>query len=63
MALVAGSTIAGNFLIIGAASNLIILQNAEARGNRAIGFMEFARVGAPLTIMNLAVYWLFLTFV
>ncbi len=63
MALVAGSTIAGNFLIIGAASNLIILQNAEARGNRAIGFMEFARVGAPLTVMNLAVYWLFLTFI
>ncbi|MFO7618348.1 MAG: SLC13 family permease [Thermoplasmata archaeon] len=62
MALVAGSTIAGNLLIIGAASNLIILQNAENRGDRSIGFVEFARVGAPLTVMNLAVYWAFLTF-
>jgi len=62
MALVAGSTIAGNLLIIGAASNLIILQCAEKRGNRSINFMEFARVGAPLTAMNLMVYWIFLTF-
>ena len=32
MALAAGSTIAGNFLILGAASNVIIIQNAEKRG-------------------------------
>ena len=62
MALVAGSTIAGNFLIIGAASNLIILQSAEKHGDRGIRFLEFAKVGAPLTLMNIAVYWLFLTF-
>ena len=32
MALAAGGTIAGNFLILGAASNVIIIQNAEKRG-------------------------------
>ncbi len=31
MALAAGSTIAGNFSILGAASNVIIIQNAEKR--------------------------------
>jgi Na+/H+ antiporter NhaD/arsenite permease-like protein len=60
MALAAGSTIAGNLLIIGAASNIIIIQSAEKHGRRGFGFLEFAKVGAPLTILNIAVYWLFL---
>ena len=34
MALAAGSTIAGNLTILGAASNVIIIQQAEARGRR-----------------------------
>ena len=60
MALVAGSTIAGNFLIFGAASNLIIIQNAERRGEKGISFFEFAAYGIPLTIINLVVYYIFL---
>jgi len=32
MALAAGSTIAGNFLILGATSHVIIIQNAENAG-------------------------------
>jgi Na+/H+ antiporter NhaD/arsenite permease-like protein len=60
LALAAGSTIAGNLLILGAASNVIIIQNAERRG-ATLGFLEFARVGIPLTALNVAVYWLFLT--
>jgi Na+/H+ antiporter NhaD/arsenite permease-like protein len=60
MALAAGSTIAGNLTILGAASNVIIIQNAEKRGGVTLTFLEFVRVGAPLTILNTAVYWLFL---
>ncbi len=60
LALAAGSTIAGNLLILGAASNVIILQNAERRAGVTVGFFEFARVGVVVTVMNLAVYWLFL---
>jgi Na+/H+ antiporter NhaD/arsenite permease-like protein len=60
MALAAGSTVAGNLLIIGAASNVIIIQSAERHRRRAFGFLEFARVGAPLTLLNVLVYWLFL---
>ncbi len=59
MALAAGSTIAGNAFILGAASNVIIIQNAEKRGE-TLTFTEFARIGVPLTAVNAAVYWLFL---
>ena len=60
MALAAGSTIAGNLTILGAASNIIIIQNAEKRGGATLTFLEFVRIGVPLTILNVAVYWLFL---
>jgi Na+/H+ antiporter NhaD/arsenite permease-like protein len=60
MALAAGSTIAGNMLILGAASNVIIIQNAE-RENATLTFFEFARVGIPLTLLNVFVYWVFLS--
>ncbi len=59
LALAAGSTIAGNLLILGAASNVIIVQNAERCGT-TLTFAEFARVGVPLTLLNFAVYVLFL---
>lgn len=59
VALAAGSTIAGNLSILGAASNVIIIQNAEKDG-ATITFVEFIKAGIPLTAANLAVYWLFL---
>jgi Na+/H+ antiporter NhaD/arsenite permease-like protein len=59
MALAAGSTIAGNLFILGAASNVIIIQNAEKKG-QTLTFFEFAKVGMPLTIINVVVYWIFL---
>ena len=59
MALAAGSTIAGNLFILGAASNVIIIQNAEKSGE-TVAFLEFARVGVPLTVLNTLVYWIFL---
>ncbi len=62
MALAAGSTIAGNMFILGAASNVIIIQNAERRTKQTITFVEFARGGIPLTILNTFVYWVFLKF-
>ncbi|MFW9933062.1 MAG: SLC13 family permease, partial [Candidatus Thorarchaeota archaeon] len=59
VALAAGSTIAGNMFILGAASNVIIIQNAERNGE-TISFWEFARIGVPLTIVQLLIYVLFL---
>ena len=62
MALAAGSTLAGNLTILGAASNVIIIQNAEKSGE-TLTFLEFARVGVPLTIIQVAIYWIWLTVV
>jgi len=62
MALAAGSTIAGNLTILGAASNVIIIQNAERKSGETITFLEFAKIGLPLTIVNILVYYLFLSF-
>nr|WP_319375305.1 SLC13 family permease [uncultured Methanoregula sp.] len=56
MALAAGSTIAGNLTILGAASNVIIIQNAEKQG-ATLTFFEFMKVGLPLTVLQVLVYW------
>ncbi len=61
VALGAGSTIAGNLFILGAASNIIIIAGAERRSGISITFWEFAKIGIPLTIANVAVYWIFLS--
>lgn len=63
MALAAASTFAGNLFILGAASNVIIIQNAEKRSGETITFAEFARAGIPLTAINAIIYWSFLKFV
>jgi Na+/H+ antiporter NhaD/arsenite permease-like protein len=61
--LAAASTVAGNLTILGAASNIIIIESAEARGVRAFGFVEFAKIGSVITAMNILIYYLFLTLV
>lgn len=58
--LAVGSTLAGNMLILGAASNVIIIQNAEKRRAAAFSFWDFLKLGIPITVLNVWVYWLFL---
>ena len=55
------STLAGNFTVLGSIANLIVVQKAAARGV-VIGFWDYFRVGAPLTIITLAIgtLWLWL---
>jgi Na+/H+ antiporter NhaD/arsenite permease-like protein len=55
------STLAGNFTVLGSIANLIVVQRAAASGV-AIGFWDYFRVGAPLTIITLAIgtMWLWL---
>ncbi len=55
MTLAAGSTIAGNLLLLGAASNVIIVQRAE-RSGAVSTFRQFAAVGVPLALLNAVVY-------
>ncbi len=61
LALAAGSTIAGNLTILGAASNVIVIQNAERYGV-TLTFLEFFKIGLPLTVLNVIIYTLFLSF-
>lgn len=62
VALAAGSTIAGNLSILGAASNIIIIHNSESRGVKGFGFFEFIAIGLPLTLINLLVYSYFIAY-
>jgi Na+/H+ antiporter NhaD/arsenite permease-like protein len=48
------STLAGNFTVLGSIANLIVVERAARRGI-AIGFWDHFRVGAPLTVLTLAV--------
>ncbi len=47
IALAAGSTLAGNVTLLGAASNLIMVERAEQHGTH-VGLAEFARYALPL---------------
>jgi Na+/H+ antiporter NhaD/arsenite permease-like protein len=45
------STLAGNLTVLGSVANLIVIQ--RARHKVRIGFWEYARVGAPLTVVTI----------
>ena len=47
------STFAGNLTLLGSMANLIVAERAEARGEH-IGFVEYLRVGAPVTALTIA---------
>jgi Na+/H+ antiporter NhaD/arsenite permease-like protein len=55
------STLAGNFAILGSVANLIVVQRARAQ-NVEIGFWEYFKVGAPLTVLTISVGVLWLAF-
>ncbi|MEM1994733.1 MAG: SLC13 family permease [Nitrososphaerales archaeon] len=57
VALAGGSTLAGNLTLIGAASNLIIVEEAESRGH-TLGFFEFLKIGLPVSALNMVVLYL-----
>jgi Na+/H+ antiporter NhaD/arsenite permease-like protein len=61
MAVAMASTLAGNFTVIGSVANLIVVQNAAASGV-TIGFWDYFRIGAPLTLITLLIgtLWLWL---
>lgn len=56
------STLAGNLTVLGSVANLIVIEHGRSAGIE-IGFVEYARVGAPVTVITLALGWLVLTFV
>jgi Na+/H+ antiporter NhaD/arsenite permease-like protein len=59
MALAGASTLSGGISLLGAASNVIVLEQAESRGS-GFGFVEFSKIGLLVTIPNLLILYLFL---
>jgi Na+/H+ antiporter NhaD/arsenite permease-like protein len=59
LALAMASTLAGNLTILGSIANLIVVEGAKRRGV-SVGFREYFRVGAPVTLATVAfgVWWL-----
>ena len=62
LALAAGSTVAGNLTVLGAASNVIIIEAAENRTGKSFTFKQFVKYGVVITAINVATYttWLLL---
>ncbi len=59
VALAGASTMAGGLTLLAAASNVIILEEAESRRS-GFGFLEFSKVGLLVTIPNVLILYLFL---
>lgn len=59
LALAMSSTLAGNLTILGSVANLIVVEGARRHGTR-ISFLEYLKVGLPVTIATLmfGVWWL-----
>jgi Na+/H+ antiporter NhaD/arsenite permease-like protein len=55
------STLAGNFTLVGSVANLIVVQRARAQ-NVEIGFWEYFKLGAPLTLLTICIGVLWLEF-
>ncbi len=60
MMLAAASTIAGNLTILGAASNIIIIEAAESKGIASFSFFEFFKIGIIITVVNVTIYYIFI---
>ncbi|HEX5326015.1 MAG TPA: anion transporter [Acetobacteraceae bacterium] len=52
MVVAMASTLAGNFTLLGSIANLIVAEKAAQRGVE-IGFWDYFRVGAPVTVLTL----------
>ena len=59
VALAGASTLAGGLSLLGAASNVIILEAAESRGS-GFSSIEFSKIGFLVTIPNILILYLFL---
>jgi len=60
LTLATSSTIAGNLTLLGAASNIIVLEALESKYGRTVSFTKFLKVGSVVTAVNTLVYVPFL---
>jgi Na+/H+ antiporter NhaD/arsenite permease-like protein len=62
LALAMSSTLAGNLTVLGSVANLIVVENARRAGTE-LSFIEYLKVGVPLTIVTtvVGIAWLAMT--
>jgi Na+/H+ antiporter NhaD/arsenite permease-like protein len=62
LALAMSSTLAGNLTVLGSVANLIVVENARRAGTE-LSFVEYLKVGVPLTVLTtlVGIAWLTLT--
>jgi len=58
LVLAMSSTLAGNLTVTGSVANIIVIERAKLK--RKITFMQYLRVGVPITLLTLLVGWLWL---
>jgi len=61
LVLAMASTLAGNLTITGSVANIIVVESAKP--DTDISFWDYFRVGVPITVMTLAVGWVWLVWV
>jgi len=47
------STLAGNIAITGSVANIIVVEKAQGKAH--IGFLEYMKIGVPVTLLTLAI--------
>jgi Na+/H+ antiporter NhaD/arsenite permease-like protein len=62
LALAMSSTLAGNLTVLGSVANLIVVENARRAGTE-LTFVEYLKVGVPLTVLTTLVGIVWLTLV
>jgi len=60
IALAMSSTIAGNTTVLGAASNIIVIEVLESRFKHTISFTRFLKIGVIATVINISIYILYM---
>ena len=62
LALALSSTYAGNLTLIGSVANLIVVESARRHGV-VVGFLDYLKVGLPVTLATLAIGYVWLTYI
>jgi Na+/H+ antiporter NhaD/arsenite permease-like protein len=61
LALAMASTLAGNLTITGSVANIIVVE--RARKEAAISFLDYFRIGSPVTLLTLLFGWLWISWI
>jgi len=62
LTLAMASTLAGNLTITGSVANIIVVERAQ-KAAAVITFLDYVRIGLPVTLLTLLFGWLWLSWI